>query len=289
MKRHVLLCLPVAAMVFCQLAVAESEVVHGYPVETEHLTLVLAEQFDQHALGKIELKAKQLYRKTLEFVHDEPDDKVKVVFRGRARVGPDQRSDYPLVDSEGVIHLFRFTDDFENYFHAFVHELVHALRIDRVESADWFFEEGFAEFVRLRVYEPMQGFPWHGFSPSVVAAGHIVEGSAIPLEALRERHEQLNRPCRAQAYALRAAFFEWLGDKFGDQKLLNMSQEPLAGQEEHYVEYFGLPFSTLAADWQEDMRTQHDAEKFSEYQTSTPIVHIPLCEPNGAIIGGVSG
>ncbi|QOC22125.1 hypothetical protein IC757_14025 [Wenzhouxiangella sp. AB-CW3] len=265
------------ALAVSQPALAKSELVHGHPVETDNLLIVWADEYDEETQESVKLISEQLYDNTVAFLQKEPAEKVTVVFRGRARVGPGPARDYPFVDSAGVISLFRYTDEIRNYFHAFVHELVHALRIDRAESADWFFEEGFAEFVRLRVFESMHGFPWHGFSPSIVAAGHIVEGSDIPLETLRDQHEQLNIPCRAQAYSLRSAFFEWLGDSFGDEAVLKMSREQVAGQAHQYEQYFGSSLSALAKQWRKETRKLHDAEKFRDYRSNTPIKHIPLC------------
>jgi len=277
MKKPVTCIAAAALLAVCLSSFAERKTVHGYPIETEHLSMVWADDYDEEALERVKHLAEKLYGKTISFVKDEPTDKLVIIFRGRAGIGPDATRDYPTVGSDGVVSLFRFSDDIENYFHAFVHELVHALRIHRAESADWFFEEAFAEFVRLRVYDSLEGFPWFGFSPTVVASGHIVEGTAIPLETLRTNHSQLNIRCRAQAYVLRAAFFEWLGNHHGDDKILKMSQESIAGEVDQYEEYFGRPFQVLADDWKAAMREAYDADPFKEYQTNTPIRHIPLC------------
>lgn len=277
MKKNIRWIFTTAVLSLWQCAVAQSEIV-GVPLETENLNIIWADDYDEKSMDSVKRKSEALYRETVNFLQIEPSDRVTVVFRGRARTGPGPNRDYSFVDSTGVVSLYRFTDDPENYFHAFVHELVHALRIDRAEEADWFFEEGFAEFVRLRVYEPMEGFPWHGFASSIVAAGHIVEGSAIPLDAIRDQHEQLNIRCRAQVYALRSAFFEWLGDNFGDELILNMSLEDVTGREFQYEEYFGHPFSKLTEQWLKDIQNTYDAEKFREYRTNTPIRFIPLCE-----------
>lgn len=252
--------------------------VAGRQTETRDLRLVWVEEADEASMRTAEAVAQAQFEAVAGLVGMTPDHKPLVVLRGQARSGPGVRGDYPYVDDHGIIHLFRFAPDVRNYFNAFAHELVHALRIERKDGADWFFEEGFAEFVRLRVDDGTEGFPWFGHPVAVAAAGYVVEGTAIPLPALRERHVELNQPCRAQSYVLRAAFFDWLGRRYGDDKVLAMSREDRAGSEAHYLTHFGEPLAALAARWEDEARAHHDASAFRAWREDTPIRFVPLCE-----------
>lgn len=250
----------------------------GLQTETPHLRLVWVEETTEELRRRAGETAEALFHEVVSFVGQGPDGKPMVVLRGEARSGQGGARDYSHVDDDGVIHLFRFTPDVDNYFNAFPHELVHALRIGRKDAADWFFEEGFAEFVRLRIDDGTESFPWFGHPVAVVAAGHLVDGTDIPLQALRSRHAELNQPCRAQAYVLRASFFDWLGTRFGDGRVLAMSREANAGLDAHYLQHFGEQFDALAAAWVDDTVSSHDAGRFRAYRETTPIRFVPLCD-----------
>lgn len=212
--------------------------------------------------------------------------------------GPSERPDgsrgIPHVDLAGRVHLYRFGPTHHDYLSAFAHELVHVLRIGRMPHHDWFFEEGFAEFVALRINEDRRGFPWYGFPVEVVAGQWVVDGSDIPLALVRERHGTVNLPCKLQVYALRGAFFHDLGHRFGDAAVLELAAQERAGAVENYAAILGVGFDALVAEWREGLRNRFlsiadAADQVHRYRTESPARYQPLCTPDGAPLktGGV--
>lgn len=211
-----------------------------------------------------------------------PASKLQILLLGPAEVEGKRRGS-PHVDSQGRIHLFRYGPTYHGYFGALPHEMVHSFRIQRAPHEDWFFEEGFAEFVALRVGKSMKGFPWYETPVSVAAGTWLVsDDEEIPLRLLRDRHSDLNMACRAQSYTLRSSFFDWLGRTYGDEVLLQMASRENAGALEDYEALFGKSFDALAAEWREAAlkayRTVSDADRLAEaYRTGTPIQYMNVC------------
>ena len=117
---------------------------------------------------------------------------------------------------------------------------------------------------------------------TVVAGQWLANGEAIPLALLRDRHGDLNGACTAQAYALRAAFFDWLGREFGDDAVRSMAGERPAGAEGQYEQHFGAPFGQLVLQWQESTQAAFEslpdaAEQASAYRTQSPIRYQRVC------------
>lgn len=226
-------------------------------------------------------KAEEYYRGVSTFLGHEPEEKLQILLLGPAEVDGNRRGS-PRVDSQGRIHLFRYGPTYHGYFGALPHEMVHSFRIQRAPHHDWFFEEGFAEFVALRVGKSMKGFPWYE-TPVTVAAGQwLVRGEAIPLRVLRKKHSEINMACRAQSYTLRSSFFDWLGRTYGDESLLKMASRQEAGALEDYESLIGKPFDVLTVEWREAMINAYyeldnaDAQA-DNYRTRTPIQYMPVC------------
>ncbi len=226
-------------------------------------------------------QAEKYYKAVRDVLSHGPAGKLKILLLGPAEVEGRRRGS-THVDSRGRIHLFRYGPTYHGYFGALPHEMVHSFRIHRAPHHDWFFEEGFAEFVALRVGKSMKGFPWYE-APVAVAAGHwLVRGEDIPLRLLRERHRDLNMSCRAQSYTLRSSFVDWLGHTYGDGPLLKMASRQKAGALEDYKALFGKPFDALAAEWREAaVKAYHglkDADAQAEtYRRRTPIQYMNVC------------
>jgi hypothetical protein len=198
------------------------------------------------------------------------------------------------VDTDGKIHLYRYEASGESYFSALAHEMVHVFRFDQRKqrgqgaavqyaTVDWFFEEGFAEFVALRVDSSLGGFPWYDFSVTIVAGQWIANGEDIPLSDLRAKHQALNQPCRAQSYVLRSAFFDYLGKTYGNDAVLEMAGQEGAGELSHYPRFFKKDFSALEAEWREALMTAYRKtdevdELARRYRRESPIQYAPTCK-----------
>lgn len=201
---------------------------------------------------------------------------------------PDGSRGIPHVDREGRVHLYRFGPTHHDYLSAFAHELVHALRIGRMPHHDWFFEEGFAEFVALRVNDERRGFPWYGFPVDVVAGQWVVDDADLPLALVRERHAAINLPCKLQVYALRGSFFHDLGHRFGDAAILALAGRERAGALEDYASMLGVDFDNLVASWREGLRGRYlaiedAADQARRYRTESPARYQSLCAPDGTV------
>ena len=259
----------------CEPSVASPKLQHI----TEHFRIEWTETVPQQAVTETAIEAEKYHQKINKLLSIEPKSKTIIFLQG-----PADKADgsYPHVDRWGRIHLYQFGPSWRSYLNPLAHELVHVFRNDRRLTADWFFEEGFAEYVALRVRSLKNGFPWYGF-PITIVAGHWFErGEEITLDALREYHRLLNLPCKAQAYTLRAAFFDYLGLTFGDAAVIAMADEVHSGRLDHYLDYFGSEFGTLTDLWRTDLmekyRSIDNAEKLSlEYRSESPIQYMEIC------------
>jgi hypothetical protein len=207
--------------------------------------------------------------------------RITVVLEGPAEQEDGSRG-YPRVDGWGRIHLYRFTDEPESYFGALAHEMTHVFRFSRRPHHDWFFEEGLAEFVARRVDPSTEGFPWYGYPPDLVAGQWLAANQAISLTTLRERHRELNLPCKAQSYALRGAFFDWLGRSFGDDAVLSMAQADRAGALEDYERVLGVPLEQLEERWRAELTARFAAdealaERGRRYRGESPVQYMSVC------------
>ena len=107
-----------------------------------------------------------------------------------------------------------------------------------------------------------------------------------PLAKLREEHRAINLPCKAQSYALRSAFFHYLGRKYGDEAILRMGQREKAGALADYVEFLGSDLEALSREWEEEQAKAYaaivDAEQqAARYRNESPIQYSPVCDGEG--------
>jgi hypothetical protein len=162
------------------------------------------------------------------------------------------------------------------------------MRIGRTGTRDWFFEEGLAEFIALRMDDPLRGFPWYGV-PVIVAAGQwVAEDKDIPLTMLRDDHKKINQPCKTQSYTLRSSFFDYLGQTYGDHAVLGMAKQEDAGAQGDYEKFFEKEFDALAAEWRIDLLASFEAIEDSKaqgahYLKETPIQYMPACDKSGVV------
>ena len=251
--------------------------------ETEHLLIVWNEgDATDEDVAATKRDGERYYAEIREMLGHEPDFKVTILLLGPAQ-RPDGSWGYPHVDSWGRVHLYQFGPTYHSYLSALEHEMVHVFRIERAPHGDWFLEEAFAEFVALRINESLSGFPWYGYPVTVVAGQWVENDEDIPLIELRERHRELNLPCKAQSYALRASFFDYLGRTYGDDKVIAMASEKVSGSLEDYEKYFGKDFDTLTKEWRAALKAEFEAfdgaaEQARKYRSESPIMYQKVCE-----------
>jgi hypothetical protein len=237
----------IAAVLLALSATAANAQIPGYDhiAETEHLRFAWNNgAISDEGLAVMKRTGETYYAAIGDMLGEAPGHKLVILIEGPAE-RPDGSRAYPRVDRWGRVHLYRFGPTYHDYMGAYAHELVHAMRIGRKPHHDWFFEEGLAEFIALRVDDDLRGFPWYGF-PVVVAAGQwLAGGEDIPLATLRDKHRAINQPCKAQSYTLRSAFFDHLGKTYGDDAVLAIAKQDTAGAVGDYEKYFGKDFDTL--------------------------------------------
>jgi hypothetical protein len=253
----------------------------GLRIETEHLVLEWVDAPDSLEVEGVKAEASRLYASVAARLGEEPEGKVTIVLGGFAE-RPGGGREYPRVVAARRVLLFKFVPDYRNYFGALAHELVHVTRFDRRRTADWFFEEGFAEFVALRADTSLAGFPWFDFPVTVVAGQWLAAGEDIPLIELSKRHDELNQKCGAQGYALRASFFDWLGRTHGDDVVLRASREAHAGALEDYEKFFGKPFGQLEQDWRSAVLAEYEATPGAgalaqRFRRESPVKYQKVC------------
>jgi hypothetical protein len=236
---------------------------------------------DSMEIEAVIAEANKLYERIANLLGEYSKGRITIVLGGEAERPGGQR-EYPRVDSKSRILLFKFTPEFSNYFNALAHEMVHVFRFDRRWSADWFFEEGFAEFIALRVDSSLAGFPWFEYSIPLVAGQWVAKGQDIPLTLLRSKHRELNQPCGAQSYALRAGFFDWLGREFGDKVVIQAGSEVHAGTLADYEKFFGKPLEQLELDWRTAILAEYhliaDVDILAQkYREESPIKYQRVC------------
>ena len=264
-------------------ALAEEENADAHIVETEHLMFYWQEgAVSDEGLEMAQTMGEQFYAAIRDLLGYDPKAKIVIVMEGNA-----QRADgswgYPHVDSWRRIHLYRFGPTPDTYFSALAHEMVHVFRFHRRPHHDWFLEEGFAEFVALRVDPSLQGFPWYDTPIAVVAGQWIANEEDIPLQLLRDNHRALNLPCKAQSYALRSAYFDYLGKTYGDDKVLELAGQERAGALPDYEKFFDKDFDALADEWRESLLAEYNevdgVDKLSRrYREESPIKYMPVCQ-----------
>lgn len=252
--------------------------------ETRHFVILAAEgEGSPTQLARAGDRAERAYETLRDLLGEEraPARKLVVVLEGDGLAGGDR---YPHVDARGVIHLYRFTEEFDDHFDSLLHEMVHAFR--RATGGLWvdgFREEGLAQAIVVAVDPPAFHFPLYGH-PLDLVAGHLAATERdIPLETLRNMHRELNLSCRLQSYVQRASFFQYLTREFGLDAVISLVYDRPAGGADPFLMTFGSPLMSLAEGWREDAllryRALDDAARsWSDYRTMSPGGDFPICE-----------
>jgi len=209
-----------------------------------------------------------------------PSAKLIITFGGEGLNRKTGKKRTPNVDFQGRTHLYRF--DMGGYLTPLPHELVHAVRVGRV---NWqgFFEEGIASGIAYHLYPERKGFPRFGFSLDLIAGYWLNSGKAIPMRTMLNQHRRLNLKCQLQTYVLREDFFNYLINQHGLNNLVNLAYSELLGSDEGYTKHFGKSLETLAEKWEADLAKrfkkidQADA-LVSDYFQNTSAKYIPVCE-----------
>jgi hypothetical protein len=183
-----------------------------------------------------------------------PSGRITVILEG------DKQDNRPggYVDGEGAIHLSRYREDLGGYFSMLAHELAHALRYEywhRHNMGAWqnfgFIEEGFAEFVALRIHPDKTGFPFYSFPEDVIAGHWLIRGEAIPLRVLRENHDELNNLCEWQAYPERASWFRFIDEAFGREAVLAIAYSDVETSSAMIEGVLGTGLEHVDAAWEQ--------------------------------------
>lgn len=181
-----------------------------------------------------------------------PDRRIAVILEGDFR--SDRSGGY--VDEEGRIHISRYRADLGGYFGVLAHELTHALRYEYWHEhavGGWenfgFIEEGFAEFVALTVHPDKPGFPYYGYDPDVVTGHLVVRGDDMPLQVLRDRHDDLNTRCQWQAYPQRASWFGYVDETFGRDAVLAIAYSEAETTDRMIEDLLGASLAEVDAEW----------------------------------------
>ena len=204
--------------------------------------------------------AEASYSRLSEIVGNErtPTQRVVLVLAGAGQA-PDGRVRFPNVDDKGRVILVRFGPDLSSYRTELTHELVHAFRRHSGHWLSGFLEEGFAEALTMEAEPDDTGFPRYGY-PLAIVAGHLLaRDEYIPLSAVRDRHEDLNRRCQLQAYIERAAFFDYLKDRGGLAALLELAYRSTEPTDDDYARLFGRPFAELVSEWETALLAAYNA------------------------------
>jgi len=261
---------------------------YKYFAETEHLRFAWDDTVASgEGLEAMKRDGEKYYAAIKKMLGEVDNKKVTVLLEGPAE-RPDGSWGYPRVDSFGRVHLYRFGPTWHDYTGAYAHELVHAMRFWRMPHYDWFFEEGLAEFISLRIDDDLRGFPWYGYPVDLVAGQWFVASEAIPMETIKDQHASINLPCKAQTYSLRSAFFDYLGKEYGDHAVLGMARQDRSGIFEDYRKYLGKDQQQLAIEWRaallESYASIAGADSLATvYRKDTPIQYMPVCDANGVV------
>ena len=279
----------VLLLVACATTALAQESGYKYFAETEHLRFAWDDTVASgEGIEVMKRDGEKYYAAIKKMLVEVDNKKITVLLEGPAE-RPDGSWGYPRVDSFGRVHLYRFGPTWHDYQGAFAHEMVHAMRFWRMPHYDWFFEEGLAEFISLRIDESLRGFPWYGYPVDLVAGQWIVRNEAILLKVVKEEHKRVNLPCKAQTYSMRSAFFDYLGRQYGDHAILDMARQDRAGLYEDYQKYLGNLVQPLAIEWRAAVMDSYakipNADSLATvYRTQTPIQYMPVCDLNGDVL-----
>lgn len=244
----------------------------------------------EHSLS-VMATSEMYYEKLKSYLGDKNTPERLVIFlQGNAYDSVTMNFRFPSVDQNGDIHLYQFPEESFPYSEAIPHEMVHAFRTHTwKEKSDHdymtgfgFIEEGFAEFASVMIAPEYKSFVRYGFPLEAIIGFLFDEGKEIPLGILFDHHE-INPKCIAQAYPLRASFFQYLNLSFGKEKVFELAYYPSDLSKETFKEIFGFSFEELTVQWKkfalESYQSLPNGTQLKEdYKTKTPIMYFPFCK-----------
>ncbi len=77
----------------------------------------------------------------------------------------------------------------------------------------------------------------------------MLTGQDVPLQILRDRHEQLDALCLFQAFALRASWFQYLDETFGRDKVFELAYSDIEPTPEVVIDILGVGLPELDSGW----------------------------------------
>jgi hypothetical protein len=229
-------------------------------------------------------------QKVSTFLGVTSNKKFTVLLEGEA-MKPGQAPEYPSVEDDNTIMLYRFPGIGTAYLQGLPHELVHAMRFElrtlHHNLGDYlkgygFVEEGLAEFVAREIEPKNLSFPNYGFPLDVVAGYWISTAQEIPIQVLFNHHE-INPRCIAQAYPLRASFFKYLSEVYGNEKILQLANFKKEFSENIFLEVFKKSFGDLISEWHPWAVKRYESfpegdKILQSYLSKTAIKYFPVCK-----------
>lgn len=259
---------------------------------TEHFVVYYRRQETSQEQAKNVLMVGEKYFEKLKSYLGEnrTPKRLKIFLEGNAYNSTQKTFRYPSVDKNGDIRLYRFSGEIFPYSEAIPHEMVHAFRTlawKEKSGHDYltgfgFVEEGFAEFVSVMIASEYKSFVRYGYPLEAIIGFLFEDDKEIPLEVLFEHHE-INPKCIAQAYPLRASFFQFLNASFGKEKVFSLAYYPLPLSQQTFKEIFGYSFGELIVQWKtfatDSYKNLNNGFQLKEdYKTKTPIMHFYFCQ-----------
>lgn len=277
---HYLLCL--LLFFSCSFSTKRSQESTAQSLATTHFLLQwTAGETTREEIDEAVIFCEEIYSKMASVLGEErmPDHRINVIFGGEG-LRPGQPKRTPNVDYRGQIRLYRFSQG--GYLDPFPHELVHAIRANRVAQWERFFEEGFASAIAATIYPEKTGFPLFGYERSKIMAYLMSQDYFITLSEMKARHRELNLRCQLQTYIPREDFFYYLKETYGMDKLLAFAHSGRTSETVLYEEIWGKSFTDLEADWTAYVSNLHDPQEVKrtgeEYFEKTSARYIPVCK-----------
>ena len=127
-----------------------------------------------------------------------------------------------------------------------------------------------------------KGFVRYGFPLEIVVGFLIEDQKEIPLGILFDRHE-LNPKCVAQAYPLRASFFQYLFETYGQEKVFQLAYYEKTISKDLFSDIFTKSFDSLLVEWRryalEKYNNYPENKKLKKaYLETTPISRFQFCK-----------
>lgn len=255
--------------------------------DSENIRFInLDEAISEEVLTKGEKLADQHFKTLTNYLGKAyaPTSTITIYLEGAAKAG-----EFPYARNN-EIHLYRYGADTNTYWYPLLHELVHIFRMDhnrKIGAWQWpsyrFYEEGFASYLGKELDSTsIRGFPYFGFPTDLVVGQWLEKGDNIPLDFLRTAG-QLNLRCLLQTYPMREAWFRYLFETYGKERVIQLAfarQEP---DDALLQRLFGKRFRELALEWKVwQLKRYHNISNTKAaakaYRQLVNRYRLPICE-----------